>query len=123
MTTLYEQLGRSDGIAALVDDIVDAHLRNPTIKAYYEPLAQDPEKFEQAKKHLRDFLGTGSGGPEIYDGRSMPDAHRGMSISAEEYMAACDDIMKTMAAHDIDDEARKDVLFIAWSLKDEIMHV
>jgi len=123
MTTLYERLGRSEGISALVDDIVDAHLRNPVIKARYEPLAKDPEKFEQAKRHLRDFLGTGSGGPEDYSGRSMPDTHRGMNISAAEYMAACDDIMNTLDAHDIDEDARKDVLFIAWSLKDEIMHL
>lgn len=123
MTTLYDQLGRSEGIAALVDDIVDAHLRNPVIKARYEPLAQDPEKFEEAKKHLRNFLGTGSGGPEDYSGRSMPETHRGMNISAGEYMAACDDIMNTLEAHDVDQQARKDVLFIAWSLKDEIMHL
>lgn len=123
MTTLYEQLGGSEGISALVDDIVDAHLRNPLIKARYEPLAKEPKKFEEAKKHLRDFLGTGSGGPEAYSGRSMPDTHRGMNISATEYMAACDDIMNTLDAHDIDEQARKDVLFIAWSLKDEIMHL
>ncbi|NBB92353.1 MAG: group 1 truncated hemoglobin [Gammaproteobacteria bacterium] len=121
--TLYDQLGRSDGIAALVDDIVDAHLRNPTIKARYEPLAEDPERFEQAKKHLRDFLGMGSGGPEEYAGRSMPDTHYGMNISAAEYMAACDDIMTTLDANDIDEGAKKDVLFIAWSLKDEIMRL
>lgn len=123
MTTLYEQLGRSEGIAALVDDIVDAHLRNPVIQARYQPLAEDPQKFEEAKKHLRNFLGTGSGGPEEYSGRSMPDTHRGMNISATEYMAACDDIMNTLEAHDIEEQARKDVLFIAWSLKDEIMHL
>lgn len=123
MTTLYERLGQSEGIAALVDDIVDAHLRNPVIKARYEPLASDPQKFEDAKKHLRNFLGTGSGGPEDYAGRSMPDTHRGMNISAAEYMAACDDIMNTLEAHEVDEQARKDVLFIAWSLKDEIMHL
>ena len=123
MTSLYPHLGGADGIAALVDDIVDAHLRNPVIKARYEPLAADPEKFEQAKKHLRNFLGTGSGGPEDYTGRSMPDTHRGMNISAAEYMAAVDDIMNTLDAHDIDESAQKDVLAIAWSLKGEIMHL
>lgn len=123
MTTLYKQLGQSEGISALVDDIVDAHLQNPVIKARYQPMAADPEKLEEAKRHLRDFLGTGSGGPEDYSGRSMPETHRGMNISAAEYMAACNDIMNTLDAHNIDEQARKDVLFIAWSLKDEIMHL
>lgn len=123
MTTLYHSLGGADGIAALVDDIVDAHLSNPIIKTRYAPLTEDPAKLEQAKGHLRNFLGAGSGGPENYTGRSMPDTHRGMNISAAEYMAACDDIMNTLDAHRIDESARKDVLFIAWTLKDEIMQM
>lgn len=123
MTSLYERLGAADGIAALVDDIVDAHLSNPTIKARYQPLAADPERFEQAKQHLRTFLGMGSGGPEKYQGRNMVDTHRGMNISAAEYMAAMDDIMNTLEAHDIDEQSRKDVLFIAYSLKNEIMQL
>ena len=36
----------------------------------------------------RDFLAQGSGGPANYTGRSMLDAHRGMNISGEEYLAA-----------------------------------
>ncbi len=123
MSSLYERLGAADGIAALVDDIVDAHLNNPVIMARYQPLAEDPESFEKAKKHLRDFLGAGSGGPEEYQGRNMVETHRGMNISAGEYMAAMDDIMNTLEAHGIDEQSRKDVLFIAYSLKGEIMNL
>lgn len=123
MSTLYARLGAADGIAGLVDDIVDAHLKNPVIQARYQPLARDPERFEQAKRHLRDFLGAGTGGPEQYQGRDMIETHRGMNVSAAEYMAAMDDIMNTLEAHDIDEQTRKDVLFIAWSIKGEIMHL
>ncbi|WP_067560614.1 group I truncated hemoglobin [Halofilum ochraceum] len=122
-TTLYERLGAADGIAALVDDIVDAHLNNPVIRSRYEPLAEDPERFRQAKRHLRDFLGAGTGGPEQYEGRNMIETHRGMNVSAAEYMAAMDDIMNTLEAHEVDEQSRKDVLFIAYSIKGEIMHL
>lgn len=123
MSTLYERLGAADGIAALVDDIVDAHLNNPVIKARYQPLAEKPEQLAQAKRHLRDFLGAGSGGPEQYNGRNMIETHRGMNVNAAEYMAAMDDIMNTLEAHGVDEQSRKDVLFIAYSIKDEIMHL
>jgi len=53
----------------------------------------------------------------------MPDAHRGMNISAQEYMAAIDDILGTLEKHRIDEQTRKDVLAIAYSLKDQIIHV
>ncbi len=47
----------------------------------------------------------------------MPSTHRGMNINAEEYMAAVDDILATLDKHRIDEQTRKDVLAIAYSLK------
>lgn len=123
MSTLYERLGGADGIAALVDDILEAHLRNPVIKARYIPMSEDPERLAQGKKHLRDFLSVGSGGPEQYNGRNMLETHRGMNINAAEYMAAVDDIMSTLEAHGVDEQSRNEVLAITYSLKDEIVHV
>lgn len=121
--SLYERLGGAAGIASLVDDIVEAHMNNPLIKARFVPYRDDPGHLAEVKGHLRDFLGTGGGGPETYKGRTMPDTHRGMNISAQEYMAAMDDILITLDKHNIDEQTRKDVLAIAYSLKDQIIHV
>jgi hypothetical protein len=56
--SLYERLGGSSGIAALVDDIVEAHMANPRIKSRFLPIArsQAPGRSEEAH-----FLGMGSG--------------------------------------------------------------
>jgi hemoglobin len=53
----------------------------------------------------------------------MPDAHRGMNVSLAEYQAAVDDIMKALEKHDCDEQTRKDVLYIAYSLKGDICHL
>lgn len=123
MSSLYERLGGASGISQLVDDIVEAHLKNPTIQARFLPYLDRPEYVDEIKRQTRDFFGAGSGGPEEYTGRSMPDAHRGMNISEAEYMATVDDILAVLARHRIDEQTRKDVLAIVYSLKDEIMHV
>ncbi|MFZ5792406.1 MAG: group I truncated hemoglobin [Pseudomonadota bacterium] len=120
--TLYERLGAAHGIARLVDDIVERHLQNPAIRARFLPYRDEPERLATVKGHLRAFLTAGSGGPGEYAGRSMPAAHRGMNISEAEYVAALDDILKALDALRIDPETRKEVLAIAYSLKDEIMH-
>jgi hemoglobin len=120
--SLYDRLGRAEGISRLVDDIVAAHMANPLIKARFLPLADHP-RLPGIKAHLCHFLGAGSGGPEQYAGRSMLETHRGMNISATEYMAAVDDILAVLARHGIDEQTRKDVLAISWSLKDQILHV
>jgi len=121
--SLYERLGGAKGIAALVDDIVEAHMANPVISARFLPYRSQPERLAAVKQHTRNFLGAGTGGPEKYEGRDMRTAHRGMNVNAEEYMATVDDILATLEKHRIDEAARKDVLAIAWSLKGDIMRV
>lgn len=121
--TLYQRLGGADGIAAIVEEVVAAHMANPLIKARFLPYAEQPERLAAVKKHLRDFLGMGSGGPEHYDGKGMMGAHRGMNINAEEYMAATDDIMAVLARRGVDEATRSQVLAIAYSLKGEILRV
>jgi hemoglobin len=119
--TLYDRLGRAEGIRALVDDIVVAHMENPVIRARFLPYVSQPERLSQVKAHLCAFLAAGSGGTEQYTGRSMPDTHRGMNISAAEYMAAVDDILLVLRKHSVDEQTQKDILAIAYSLKSDIM--
>ncbi len=121
--SLFERLGGSSGIAALVEAIVAAHMENPAIGARFRPYLDTPDRLAQAKDHLCAFLEAGSGGARPYTGRTMSDVHRGMNISEAEYMAALDDILAVLRRHDIDELTQKDVLAIAYSLKDEILHV
>lgn len=120
--SLFRRLGGTEGIHALVEDIVAAHMRNPVIRARFLPYASEPERLAVTKRHLCAFLEAGSGGPAVYAGRTMPEAHRGMNISEAEYMAAIDDILDALKAHDVDEQTQKDVLAIAYSLKGEILH-
>jgi len=122
MNTLYENLGGATGISKMVDDIVEAHLNNPVIKARFLPYLEKPERVAEIKKHTCDFLGAGSGGPEKYTGRSMAESHRGMNISEAEFIAVVDDIMGVLEKHGIVESARKDVLAITFALKGEILH-
>jgi len=122
MSTLYERLGAASGISVLVDDIVEAHMHNPVIKTRFLPYLERQGYLDEVKAHLCSFLGMGSGGPEQYTGRSMPDTHRGMNINEAEYMATIDDILSILDKHKIDEQTKKDVLAIAYSLKGEIMH-
>jgi hemoglobin len=121
--SLFERLGGSKGIGAMVDDIVAHHAENPTIRARFLPYLEQPERLAVIKKHTCQFLEMGSGGTAKYEGRSMRDAHTGMNVSEAEYMAAVDDILAVLRKHGIDEQSQKDVLAIAYSLKGEILHV
>jgi hemoglobin len=125
MTTasLFERLGSSRGVEALVEEIVSLHMENPVIRSRFRPYLETPEKLSTTKKHLCAFLEAGSGGAAKYTGRSMQAAHRGMNISEAEYMAALDDILVGLRKCGVDEQTQKDVLAIAYSLKGDILHV
>jgi hemoglobin len=121
--SLFDRLGGSAGINALVERIVGLHMDNPVIGARFRPYRETPDKLAVTKKHLCAFIEAGSGGSAQYAGRSMQAAHRGMNINEVEYMAAIDDIMAALREHDLDAQTQKDVLAIAYSLKGDILHV
>ncbi len=120
-TSLYERLGGTEGITSIVDDAVATHMENPNIKAVFLPYNEEPERLALIKKHTVEFFSAGSGAPIDYTGKSMPNAHRGMNISPAEYMYVVDDIMLVLDEHNIDEESKKDVLAILWSLKGMII--
>ncbi|MCB2222504.1 MAG: group 1 truncated hemoglobin [Bacteroidetes bacterium] len=121
--SLYNRLGGASGISTLVDDIVDYHMKNKEINARFLPLRDDPSKLEQIKEHTRQFLGMGSGGPETYEGKEMPAAHRGMNVSEAEYMHVVDDIMSALKKNNIDQQSQNEVLAITWSIKEQIVRL
>ncbi len=121
--TLYERLGGLSGITAIADNIIEAHMSNPDIKARFLPLKDNPEHLADVRQHVIEFLAAGSGGPEQYNGKDMVSAHRGMNISEGEYMKVIDDILYALDKCKIDEQSRKDVLAIAYSLKDQMIHV
>jgi len=119
--TLFEKLGGTAGIVAIVDDVVENHMNNPAISARFLQLKDEPDRLAVIKKHTIEFFSAGSGGPAEYKGRDMVPTHTGMNISEAEYMHTMDDIMLALEKHQIDVESKKEVLAILWSLKGRII--
>jgi len=117
--SLYQRLGGADGIARLVDDAIAAHLNNPVVKTRFENI----KDLEHAKNMARQFFSAGSGGPVNYTGKDMLTAHKGMNISEQEYLAVMDDIVGAMENNGLNEDTKKDVIAILYSLKDQIIRV
>ena len=118
-TTLYQRLGGKVGIAHLVDDVIAAHLSNPLVKTRFENV----KDLDHLKQMASEFFCMGSGGPEPYTGKNMLTAHKGMNISEQEYLAVMDDIIGAMTKNGLDEDVKKDVTAILYSLKGDIIRV
>ncbi|RKS99195.1 group 1 truncated hemoglobin [Flavobacterium sp. 123] len=121
--SLYDRLGGTNGISSIVDNVFEAHMTNPVVKARFLPLKEDPAHFAEVRQNVIDFFVTGSGGPEVYKGKDMTAAHKGMNISEAEYMNAIDDILFGLEKNNIDEQSKNDVLAILYSLKDHMIRV
>ncbi len=117
--TLYERMGGEAAIRKLANDIADNHLANPLIKTRFEIV----EDMDKTKQIVFEFICAGTGGPQIYTGKGMLGAHKGMNISEQEFIAVVDDIFLAMGQNNIGETEKKDMLAIAYSLKDEIIRV
>ena len=116
--SLYERLGGTEGIKSIANDVVDLHLKNPAIAPRYE--AADPDKL---KNGAATFFITGTGGPSVYEGKDMLATHKHMNVSHKEFMAVCDDALEALQMNGIGQREQEEVLFVFYSMRNEIVGV
>ena len=118
-TSLYERLGRREGITRITADLMKNHLANPLVKTRYE----NSEDLVRVERRAVEFFCAGTGGPETYTGHDMVATHRGMNISEQEFMSVIDDAMDALQKNAIDDATRNEVLAVLWSMRREVLRV
>ena len=116
--TLFERLGGIDGITAIAGDLVDNHMANDTISTRFANSDVSALKSSAAK-----FFIAGTGGPNDYAGKDMLSAHKGMNISASEFMAVLDDALNAMAKNNVGQREQEECLFIFYSFRNDVVLV
>lgn len=117
--SLYERLGRREGITRITRELMKNHLANPLVKTRFEK----SEDLDRVERRAIEFFCAGTGGPETYTGQDMLATHRGMNISEQEFMAVIDDAMAALETCSIDAPTRNEVLAVLWSMKREVIRV
>lgn len=117
-TSLYDRLGRHEGIERITRTLIANHMANPLVNARFA--ASDMQRVE---RRAVEFFCAGAGGLETYTGKDMLATHKGMNISEQEFVNVVDDAMAALETHGIDPATRNEVLAILWSLKGEVVRV
>lgn len=116
--SLYERLGGTEGITQIASDLVDIHLANPKIAPRYAG-----SDVAAVKKGAATFFITGTGGPDVYEGKDMVTTHKGMNISGEEFLAVLDDTLVALDKNNISQREKEEVLYVMYSMKPEIINL
>jgi hemoglobin len=120
--SLYERLGGAPALQAVVDDFVAAAAADPQVDFTRggQWRASDAN-VQHLKKQLVDFMGQAFGGPQVYAGRSMKDAHRGMAITQAQFDALAGHLKATLAKHKVAQAEIDEVMAIAASTAPDIV--
>ncbi len=114
--SLYDRLGGTPGIAAVVDDFVANVAADPAINKRFA--GADLPKL---KRLLVEQFCEASGGPCKYSGRSMKESHRGMDIKDAEFNAMAADMTKTLDKFKVPPREKGEVLKLLASMRGDIV--
>ncbi|RZT95721.1 hemoglobin [Ancylomarina subtilis] len=117
---LYERLGGTEGITKIASDAVDFHFSNPRIATRFK---NAKASVEEMKHGAATFFIVGTGGPSVYKGKDMMGTHRGMNISNTEFVEVLSDVLKALNKNNIAQREKEEVLYVLFSMKDEIVSV
>ena len=94
--SLYQAWGRTAGIQAMMDDFFTRLQADARTAPHFKDASR-----KHLVKQLSDQLCQQAGGPCVYDGPTMAEAHRGQDITKRDFHALVEVLQQSMAAKGI----------------------
>ena len=116
--SLFERLGGVAGITNIASDLIDNDVAN---KATSPRFANSD--IPRMKNAAATFIISGTGGPNVYKGKDVLAAHKGMNISPVEFMATLDNALDALRKNNIGQREQEEVLFILYSMRSQVVLV
>ena len=116
--SLFERLGGVEGITKIASDLIDNDLANKATANRF--INSDIPKL---KNVAATFIISGTGGPNVYKGKDMLSVHKGMNISAVEFMGVLDNALAALTKNNIGQREQEEILFILYSMRSQIVLV
>ena len=91
MTSIHEQIGGRESVAAAVEIFYVRVTGDPLLAPYFTGT-----DMRRQKAHMRAFLASAIGGAEIYGGRDMHAAHAGLGITHEAFDSVVEHLVATL---------------------------
>lgn len=120
--SLYDRLGGVYAIATVVDTFIEKLLVNDTLNA--NPAireARDRVPKAGLKFQVTALVCQVTGGPQMYAGRSMKDAHRHLHITEKEWDAMAADFVAVLDQYRVPKAEQEELLALVGSTKGDIV--
>lgn len=96
--TLWDRLGGEEGVAKVVEEVLDAAVADPKVNFLRDgKLKLDEPARDGLKKKIVEQISSATGGPYRYKGKTMKATHAGMGITEDQFDAFSDHFKKALA--------------------------
>ena len=112
--TLYERVGRYDGIATIVDAYLKGLRADPQFQRFS---GRGTDSLVRAKQLLKDQVCAMTGGPCVYIGRDMKTAHGGLGITDADWAASMRFMSAALDLSHVSGSEKQEFLTLIDSLK------
>ncbi|TML00540.1 MAG: group 1 truncated hemoglobin [Actinobacteria bacterium] len=116
--TLYERLGGTNAIAAVVDDFVARCAKDGRINGKFAR-----SDIPRLKKMLIDQVCEAAGGPCTYAGRDMKETHAGMGVTSGEFDALVQDLVASLDQFDVSKGDQGELLGVLSPMKSYVVEI
>lgn len=121
-TTLYERLGGVNNIAPVIDDVIERSYVDPVFAAHPQIHAAHQRFPKAAYKYNATALACQvMGGPQVYTGRTLKEAHQHLKITEKEWKALINIFHDSMDSFKVPAKEQSEIIAILESTKGEVM--
>jgi len=118
--SLYERLGKEEGIKKVVDDFVAAVIANDNIRPVHKKHFMEGD-VAGLKKKLVDQIGAATGGPQKYTGKNMKDAHKGLGITDVDFDALVASLKKALDDNKVGAREQEELFALLGPMRKDIV--
>jgi hemoglobin len=114
--TLYDRLGGDGAVRSVVDRFYELVLIDPLLRPYFSGI-----DLAALRRHQVLFLSQVAGGPSMYDGRTMAEAHAGRGIDDEPFDRVATHLAEALRDHGVDGAEIDEVLDAVGGLRGAVV--
>src|SRR5215469_3949914 len=114
--SIYEAIGGEPALVAVVDDFYDRVVGDPQLESFFAGVNMPKLKGRQVE-----FFAAALGGPDVYQGPSMRDAHIGRGITQADFDKVAYHLTDALAAAGVPAQTIGQIAAAVSPLADEIV--
>jgi hemoglobin len=115
-SSFYDRLGGEKKIHEFTKELMRVHMENPDVAYRLKDLDLD-----HVANRVALFIISGTGGPDVYNGPSLPDTHRHMKLTNADFLAAGGDVITAMKNVGYSQDVIDDMVCTLVSLRDQVV--